>query len=1099
MKKKLITHITAMLLLVIIFTGCEIAVTPTPSPSPTPEDGDCTLVAHRLMVKNGKLSLGLTLEAESSGKLELTLKDAEGVISSAVITAEPGYSLHEISCPEDKTSGELELTVGCKGESIMLKLKGGAPQLTRDGVKCVINAMTLKEKATFVSGVREPDKKGSTGETYAIPRLGIPSLEMADGPAGIRYTVSSVWYPSVSNLSSSWDRDLALSVGRAIGTDALALGFDIVLAPGMNLQKNLLCGRNFEYSSEDPLLTAHLASSYVNGIQSTGAQACIKHFAANSQESARYTVSSNLTERALREMYLKAFAYVIKQSSPAAVMSSYNRINGEYASNSHELLTEILRGEMGFNGLVMSDWDSKGDITDKLNAGNDLNMPGNADDPDKVIAAINNGTVKLAALDSACENILNVLISSPSFNGLDMNDRNKHRDNVKQHEALSGNAAADTMVLLKNNGALPFKEDTCVALFGNGAFKTVFGGAGSGSVSPTDRSTVASGINKSSSLSVYEYASNIFKGCDPHIQGDESADVKVSREYASSQATGADAAVVVFSRDSQESYDRSSAKGDFLLNDTERTMLELVSEEFHALGKKVVVIINTSAPMEVASWRDLVDGIIYCGYAGQATGTAVASILSGKVNPSAKTTSSWPISYSDTPCAEAFPGNALDVTYFEDIYVGYRYYSTFGVDVAYPFGYGLSYTEFEYKDISLKDNGDSITVNLTVKNTGKLAGKEVVQLYVSKPETLQEQASIELCGFEKTGSIAPGEAQSISITFNKDELATYCQDTSSWILQDGEYKLAVGKSSAELISAGSFTQYAPKTVSDVENRCVPDEDIQYIKKGEYDPNAPQTRKENLALNKKTWSNFCEGASFASDYAVDGSRTSRWSGFMLTDRDHVWQVDLGASRKIGKIDIFWQAIGKPFTVYTSADGESFTKYRTYTCDASLQSSINLRGTEARFIRIEIARGSFVSIFEFNAYEATDADIQLESLTNIALNKQVSASEGQSEHPKENAVDGDLSTRWSAQYSGKAFLEVDLGAERTVKGVELALESAWNSYKLEYSSDGKSYTTLTKGAKDQLSLTLEDISISARYLRVTRDGDGWFSIMELTVLG
>ncbi len=1083
--------------------------TPAVTPQTTPEDDKpqqdtVSAIATRLGIKSGKVELEAVVNFGSgSGILELELSDASGNITQKTVNCLSGQNKFSIDCPAEKLDGELTLKVlSGKNQKLLLKLKNRLPQLTEDGINCVIDVMTDNEKAHLVSGIKELKKKNATGGTYEIARLGVPSVTYTDGPAGVRFDRASVWYPSMQNLAATWDAGLLSLIGQSIGEDALGLGMDMVLAPGMNIQKNILCGRNFEYCSEDPLLTAFMSAAYVKSLEETGENACIKHFAANSQETFRYTSSSNVTERALREIYLKAFGMVVEQTHPVAVMSSYNRLNGTHTSIRGDLLNGILRDEFGFDGLVMSDWTAHGDIPDKVLAGNDINMPGYETDAGDILNALKSGYLSREALNKSCFNLLKAATESPTFKGVAMDNNSQHRQNVQQHVPISQDAAAQSMILLKNdNSALPFKQNTSVAVFGNGAFSTVYGGTGSGSVLPTKPINILTGIETSDALSVYDYKNNIFMGAPEHSAYDQSKDVKVSAQYAQQMAAGADAAVIVISRSSVESRDRANMKGDLLLNDVEMEMINNVSTAFHAKGKKVVVIINTGSVMEVASWRDKVDGILYCGYAGQTTGSAVADVLSGKVNPSAKTTITWPIAYSDTPCADTFPGDALDVTYYEDIYVGYRYYSTFNVPVAYPFGYGLSYTKFEYSNYSLKKNADgTYTIEVTVKNTGSLEGREIVQAYVSKPETLQEQAKIELCGFAKTDVLKPGKSQTVSIDVPVEALITYDTANSRWIMDKGRYTFYVGASSLDHERAGSELLNSVVVVKDVENRCQPDTDFDYIKKSTYDPNNKPVKKENIALNKTATSNYNEDA-YTADRAVDGCTVSRWSGYGYFEGNHIWQVDLGKEYAIGELEILWESIGSPFSILLSTDGVNFTKHKTYSVDETKTTFTNLYGKKARYIRLDIPSEHFISLFEFRAYEATAQDIELgkNELTNLALNKTVSASVGESAHPAVNAVDGKADTRWSAQYSGNAWLQVDLGKQCNIKAVELYLESAWNSYKIEYSTDGTNYTTLCSGKKDELSISKSSLNINARYVRVSRDGEGWFSIFELEIYG
>ena len=1092
-------------------TDAETFETEAETQPPASEPGSrMDLVAHTLTAADGTVTVTFdaTAVAEgTTGHITLILFAGETQIDQTTLTGVSGRQTAELSCPEDQLMGELSVyaVATADGEAepldeMLLALKNGLPQLTADGVRCVVAAMTDEEKAHMVTGVQNPVKPGASGGTYPIDRLGVPSITVNDGPAGVRYN-TAVWYPSVHNLTASWDEALISSVGQSIGEDSLALGIDIVLGPGMNIQKNVLCGRNFEYCSEDPILTALMSGAYVSGMQASGAGACVKHYAANNQETARGSVSSNVTERALREIYLKAFGMVVADADPMTVMSSYNCLNGLHTSVSYDLLTGILRDEFGFDGFVMSDWGAAGSMADKVMAGNDVNMPGNATDPADVLSALKSGAVTETALNAACYNVLTVVTQSPTFKGLKMNTR----VDTKNHHKLATEAAADTVILLQNtDAALPLAEDTAVAVFGNGAYKTVFGGAGSGGVNANTTVNIMDGLRRGN-LQVVNAQNNPFKNCDYHDAMDASKDVVVTEAYAQEMANAADVAIIVISRGSAEGQDRSTLKGDFFLNDTEQGMIDRVSAAFHAKGKKVIVALNMGSPMEVVSWRDKVDAILYVGYAGQGTGTALASVLTGQTNPSAKTTITWPVDYDSTPAAEYFPGSASDVIYYEDIYVGYRYYSTFGVDVAYPFGYGLSYTAFAYKDFTVKKNSDgTLTATVTVTNTGSVAGREVVQLYVSKPETLQEQAKLELCGFGKTALLAPGESETLTVTVRTEALMTYDTENSRWVLDQGEYVLAVGASVADIKATATLSFDTLTVVQDVENRCVPDTSFDYIRKDTYKVPDPADRKENLALHKPTSSNYSENGTLTPDRAVDGSNTTRWSGLGLSSGNHYWQVDLGKVCAVGEVKILWESIHVPFTVLLSEDGKSFTAFDMYVPDASMTSVINLYGTKTRYIRLDIARGSYVSIFEFAAYEATEADVEAGKdrveRVNVAQGKPVTATTHEASYVKENAVDGDTTTRWGSLPSGQAWLQVDLEQVYRLNGLELFLESAWVPYRIEYSTDGKSYQTLYEGAKDELRVVLDDLGeIEARYIRLSRDGENWFSVYEIAVYG
>lgn len=1000
--------------------------TDAPSTPEEPELGSqIELEAHTLTATGGQVVLSLSTaihEVGISGTVHFTLSDRDGLISEVSTPASSDLTEVTLECPEGRIGGELTLTAIVTDhadsevilDEITLKMKDGLPQLTADGISCVIAVMTEEEKAHLVTGTQTTSPADASGGTYAIPRLGIPAITMMDGTAGVRYG-QSVWYPAIMNLASSWDAELVASVGASTGRDALGKGFDIILSPSLNIQKNPLCGRHFEYFSEDPVLTGLLGAAFTDGMQSTGVGVALKHFAVNNQESARGSVSANLTERALREIYLKAFGIAIKQSSPYSVMSSYNCINGIHTSVNADLLDGILREEFGFNGMVMSDWGADGIVVDKVNATNDINMPGNATDPADILAGLSSGTLTMEALDRACHHILNTIVRSPSFIGIEMGGGVSYAQSRKVSEA----AAADSMVLLKNEQAsLPLADGTKVAVYGNGSVQTVYGGFGAASVTPAKTVSIMDGIRRSSHLSVYNHGKNPFLGCQAHSAQDASADVPVTVEQATSDAAGANVAVIVISRDSREGWDRTNTDGDFRLNATERDMITHVSEAFHAQGKKVILLLNTGSPIEVVSWQDQVDAILWVGYAGEQTGNAVADILSGEVNPSGKLTCTWPTDYTTVPDRDTFPGTSSDVYYYDDIYVGYRYYDTFGVNTAYSFGHGLSYTSFEYSDLKVEQNPDgSLTACVTVTNTGKVDGREVVQLYVSKPETTQEQASHELCGFAKTATLAPGASETVYITISVEALETYDTEKSRWILDAGTYTLSVAASLADVRLTATVTYGETLILLDTENRCSPDKSFDIITKETYQVPSAEDHV-NLALGKEAWSNYSEGkdaagVTYEASRAVDGDLVTRWSGFGLSSGNHLWQVDLGEVYAIGEVSIRWQALSVPFTLLISQDGESFIEVDMYKADDDLRTVLNLHGKEARYIRLSISRGGFVSIFEFAAYAATEEDIaagvEADKKVNIAQGKPTTSTAHEGDYVSSNAVDGSTSTR------------------------------------------------------------------------------------------
>ena len=1069
----------------------------------------CTLSLRAKSLEVSGNAFRLTLECSltdgaADGNATCRLLRDGSMVAEQAATAAAGTFEISLECPEQYLQDDLQIEIeavdaqGLAVTPLSIPIKGGLVQLSADSIDCVVSAMTLEEKAHMVTGTGDSLLPGASGSTYPIERLGIPSVTVNDGPAGLRYDVT-VWYPSVINISSSWDPALATEIGTAMGKDTLAKDIDIILAPGMNIQKNVLGGRNFEYCSEDPILTARIATAYTNGIQSTGAGVSLKHFAANNQESSRGSISANVTERALREIYLKAFAMTVRDALPYTVMSSYNLINGTRVAVSYDLLTTYLREECGFDGMVMSDWGSGGSVVEKVNAGNDLNMPGNADDPALIMAAAKDGTLDLAMLDKACANVLGLVVKSPVFTGI---EGDKKIDYTK-HCSLSAEAAAQTMVLLQNDGTLPLGSGQTLAVFGNGAYATVYGGAGSGSVSGKKMISIAEGLNRAEAFEVYEYKNNLFKNAPEHSALDASLDIEVTDAYAQECALAADTAVIVISRGSAEGADRHEGAGDFLLNQTEANMIERVAAAFHAQSKKVVVLLNTGSPIEVNSWQESVDAILWTGYAGERTGTAVAEVLCGNVTPCAKTTITWPATYLSTPASQVFPGSSTDTVYYEDIYVGYRYYSTFDVHVSYPFGYGLSYTTFEYADFDVQEKEDgTLIATCRVTNTGNAAGREIVQIYVTKPETMMEHASLELAGFAKTELLQPGESQDVSIVITTDALESYDTKGSRYIMDGGDYVFSLSASAAD-IKHTKTVQLDPAVLRDVTNIAAPDCEFDYIQKDSYTIPEPKPQKENLALGKEAFDNGHESDALSAKFAVDGITATRWSGIGCTEALHVFGVDLGACYEIGEIDVLWESISVPFAVSVSEDGKTYTQMGMYMQDAADGTCrLNLFGQSARYIKLSIPKGHYVSIYELRVYEATEQDMQQEhpdqqNKTNLALHKPVTATAQEGAYLAQYAVDSNIETRWGSLPSGEAWLQVDLGSVTQFDSLTLLLESAWVPYRIEISTDGKTYTTLYNGQKDELFLTLTELDADARYVRLWREGENWFSIIELEI--
>ncbi|RVT73897.1 beta-glucosidase [Flavobacterium sufflavum] len=731
------------------------------------------------------------------------------------------------------------------------------PQLNKNNIKQVIKALTLDEKVKLVIGMGmnvpgmppgilppadpeddkiEPKVPGTSGRTHAIERLGIPSLVLNDGPAGVHFLnykstpPKTTAIPIGTLLACTWNPELVRKVGGIIGSEAKEFGIDIMLAPASNIQRNPLGGRNFEYYSEDPFLSGNIAAAVINGIQDYGIGASLKHFAANNTETNRMKLNTLVSERALREIYLKNFEITIKKTSPWTVMSSYNLINGTYTSESKDLISKILRKEWGFKGLVMSDWFAGKNVVNSLKAGNDLQMPGRPDQTQALIAAVKNGTLPLATLDLSVERVLNLVLKSSTFSKY----KYSNNPNLKEHAVISRKAASEGMVLLKNNNTLPLSKSVTVALFGNASYDIIAGGSGSGDVVKDYTISLDNGLVNSG----FKLIENINSSYQNYLKIEKSKlpptsletvfnpttikEMSVEKELILQAADNADVAIITIARLSGESKDRK-VENDFNLTEAEKQTLQALSESFHAKNKKVIVVINAGGVIETASWSPWVDAILMAWQPGMEGGTAMADILDGTVNPSGKLTASFQINYSDDSSAKNFPGKLSgikddapldpvmptypsEISYEEDIYVGYRYFNTKKVKTAYEFGFGLSYTQFEYSAIKLSSTEfkDKITATITIKNSGKTAGKEVVQLYLSAPSEKLKKPSEELKGFAKTKLLQAGESQTISFTLTPAELASFDSSLSSWIAEAGKYSIRIGTSSLDIKQTKEF-------------------------------------------------------------------------------------------------------------------------------------------------------------------------------------------------------------------------------------------------------------------------------------------------------
>ena len=723
----------------------------------------------------------------------------------------------------------------------------------------VIARLSLEDKARFVigTGMAGFDGEnavigatrslvpGAAGTTYPLDSLGIPAIVLADGPAGLRIDAtregdSATYYcthfPIGTLLASTWNTDLVEEVGAAIGNEVKEYGADVLLAPAVNIMRNPLCGRNFEYYSEDPLVVGKTAAAYIKGVQSNGVGTSIKHFAANNQETNRMNNDAHISQRALREIYLKGFEIAIKESQPWTVMTSYNYINGTYTSESKDLVETILRDEWGFEGTVMTDWFGGKDGATQMWAGNDMLQPGKKEQFDSIVAGVKSGKLAEADLDRSVRRTLNLVEKSPRFQGY----KYSNKPDLKAHAEVTRQSAAEGMVLMKNEKALPLAQNIKnVALYGNTSYDFIAGGTGSGNVNHAYVVSLLEGM-KNGGYTVSEELKTAYEtyldDCKKKAEAEIEAAAKKDPNKAGlmrflpkplpaeksftdgevmAQAANADIAVITLGRLSGEFLDRKVA--DFNLSDSERKLIEQVCDVYHRAGKQVVVLLNIGGVIETASWKHLPDAILCAWQPGQEGGNSVVDVLSGKISPSGKFTMTWPILFTDAYSARNFPIDQdpridmmnqgqkgllrnVDFTdYEEDIYVGYRYFDSFGIAVSYPFGFGLSYTTFDYSDAKVDKKGDGYEVSVTIKNSGEHEGKEVVELYISAPDNKAANKPVkELKAYAKTRNLKPGEKETVTLLVKTADLASFDETASAWVVSGGEYQFLVGASSQDI-------------------------------------------------------------------------------------------------------------------------------------------------------------------------------------------------------------------------------------------------------------------------------------------------------------
>lgn len=678
---------------------------------------------------------------------------------------------------------------------------------------------------------------GAAGNTAKIERLGIPHTVLTDGPAGVHIaarrpgdtqTYYCTGFPIGTLLASTWNTELVRRVGEAMGNEALEYGCDVILGPGMNLMRSPLCGRNFEYYAEDPFLCGLIAAAMVNGIQSQGVGVSAKHFAGNNQESNRLNNNAIIAQRPLRELYLKGFEIMVRRSNPWTIMSSYNYLNGPWTQENYELLTTILRDEWGFDGIVMTDWTNTRHTDRQVAAGNDLLTPGNAQQVNDIIKGAQDGTIKMEDIDRNVRRMLEYVVKTPHFRGYPYSNK----PDIQAHAQLTRETAPEGMVLLKND-AWQMKDKTSekavlpldksmkrVALFGITSYMFYAGGTGSGDVNKPYVVDLQEGLQKAG-LQPDDTLTTVYTKYKEFGMEELEAEMgplspnkffprprlkepSLGDKVYDFAARSNDLAIVTIGRSSGESGDRTFS--DFNINRDEQEMLQSVSRAFHAAGKPVVVILNVGGAVETHSWCELVDAILLAWQPGMEGGNSVADVLTGRSYPSGKLPVTFPCSLADVPSTKNFPH---DYTYWDDMQlsdaqkaawpciretvyeegldVGYRYFSSNNVAVSYPFGFGLSYTTFDYSQPKVVKKGNQYVASVMVKNTGQNVGKETVELFVAAPKGTLPKPAFELRAFGKTRELKPGESQRVEMTFTGYDLASYDEQQQAWVTDGGTY------------------------------------------------------------------------------------------------------------------------------------------------------------------------------------------------------------------------------------------------------------------------------------------------------------------------
>lgn len=817
--------------------------------------------------------------------------------------------------------------------------------ITEKSIDAIIGKMTLEQKARMLVGTSGRNSgishivPGAAGWTFEIPSLGIPSINLADGPVGIRinpvpsqrvtvvYDASGIpveravsgsgenemrtfctCFPSTTALAATWNHDAASLQGSIMADEAHAYGVDVILTPGINIMRNPLCGRNFEYYSEDPYLTGKMAAALINGIQSKGIGTSLKHFVANNQQTGKKFNDARMSQRTLREIYLSAFKTCVEESHPWSVMGSYNKIAGQFTQTNQELLIKLLRDEWGYKGLVLTDWTVRRPTADLLNARCALMMPGEEEIVQEIIEAVKSGKVTTATLNACVKDVLTVVAKSITAKGW-----KGYTPEMTRHAAISRKIATDGMVLLKNeNNSLPLAKGAKIALFGASAYKSIAGGTGSSNVNKPYVIDISTGL-QSAGFAINSRLSEIYRryvdfksmfidkfpDCPDwqkisyHRTVLPEMDLSGREDLIAEELAKCDVAVVVLGRGSGETSDRV-IDNDFNLSAAETAMMNKVGAECRKQGKRMVVVMNVCGVVEMESWRNNANAILLAWFPGQECGNAVADIISGKVNPSGRLPMTFPVKYADIPSSKNYPyvgqteGKNFDYTNYEEgIWIGYRYFSSARRRVAYPFGYGLSYTSFSYSEPKISKSGSQFTIKVTITNTGNVAGKEVAELYVKAPSSKIDKPESELKAFAKTKILAPNESETVILRFTVRDLASFDEENSRWLTEKGTYSAMLCKSAAtdDVIKSISF-KISKESSWKVANILAPVEPIKMMKCDEVQ-SYPKNQIRDLALiyqggvNRIDWTAE-QFLPYVTHKFADGHRDWFFDGFLFLD-------------------------------------------------------------------------------------------------------------------------------------------------------------------------------------------------------------------------